>query len=109
MMFEHCERRTTDGRRTTTDDGPWVYYKLTYEPMAQMSSKWVVYVYLQVRKFADRSLIYRLQISFNLNLRPFQDYFTHIETSQSVGGGEKIVPQENNLTHSQAELALSHM
>ena len=29
--FEHCERRTT------TDAGPWVYYKLTYEPLAQVS------------------------------------------------------------------------
>ena len=41
-MFEHCGRRTTDGRRTddgrtTTDAGPWVYYKLTYEPSAQVS------------------------------------------------------------------------
>ena len=45
-------------------------------------------MYLHVRKFADRSLIYRLQISFYLNLRPFQDYFTHIETSQSVGGAK---------------------
>ena len=33
--------------------------------------KWVMYMYLQVRKFADRSLIYRLQISLHLNLRPF--------------------------------------
>ena len=30
-MFEHC------GRRTTPDAGPWVYYKLTYEPSAQVS------------------------------------------------------------------------
>ena len=34
--FENCER--TDGRRrTTTDAGPWVSYKLTYEPLAQVS------------------------------------------------------------------------
>ena len=32
-MFEHCERRTT------TDAGPWVYCKLTYEPLAQVSYK----------------------------------------------------------------------
>ena len=51
--------------------------------------KWVMYMYLQVRKFADRSLIYRLQISFYLNLRPFQDYFIHIETGQLVGGPKK--------------------
>ena len=31
-MFEHCEQRTT-----TTDAGPWIYYKLTYEPLAQVS------------------------------------------------------------------------
>ena len=37
-MFEHCGRRTNDGR-TTTDAGPWVYcmYKLPYEPLAQVS------------------------------------------------------------------------
>ena len=29
--------RTTDGRTTTTDAGLWVYYKLTYEPLAQVS------------------------------------------------------------------------
>ena len=28
-----------DGRRTTTDAGPLVYYKLTYEPVAQVSLK----------------------------------------------------------------------
>ena len=33
--------------------------------------KWLMYMYLQVRKFADRSLIYRLQICFYLDLRPF--------------------------------------
>ena len=33
--------------------------------------------------------IYRLQISSYLNLRPFQDYLTHIETSQSVGGTKR--------------------
>ena len=48
-----------------------------------------MYMYLQVRKSADRSLIYRLQISFYLNVLPFQDYFTHIETGQSVGGAKK--------------------
>ena len=29
----------TDGRKKTTDAGPWVYYKLTYEPLAQVSLK----------------------------------------------------------------------
>ena len=31
-MFEHCGQRTDDD-----EDGPWVYYKLTYEPSAQVS------------------------------------------------------------------------
>ena len=35
-MFEHCGRRTDDGRRRT-DAGQWVSYKLTYEPLAQVS------------------------------------------------------------------------
>ena len=51
--------------------------------------KWVMYMCLQVRKSADRSLIYRLQIFFYLTVLPFQDYFTHIETSQSVGGAKR--------------------
>ena len=33
-IFEHCGRRT-DGRRT--DAGPWVSYKLTFEPSAPVS------------------------------------------------------------------------
>ena len=33
-MFKHCGRRT-DRRRI--DAGPLVYYKLTYEPLAQLS------------------------------------------------------------------------
>ena len=55
-----------------------ILYRLIFLSLIQ---KWVIHIYLQVRKFADRSLIYRLQISFYLNLRPFQDHFTHIETS----------------------------
>ena len=31
-MLEHFERRAT-----MADAGPWVYYKLTYEPLAQVS------------------------------------------------------------------------
>ena len=56
--------------------------------------KWVMHMYLQVRKFAVRSLINRLQISFYLNLRPFQDHLTHIETSQSVGGAKRYCPRK---------------
>ena len=35
----NCGRTTDDDGRTTTDAGPWVSYKLTYEPMAQVSLK----------------------------------------------------------------------
>ena len=35
-IIDHCERPTEDdGRRT--DAEPWVSYKLTYEPLAQVS------------------------------------------------------------------------
>ena len=36
MSFENVDRRTDDGR---TDDGTdtFIYYKLTYEPSAQVS------------------------------------------------------------------------
>ena len=33
--FENCGRTDDDGR--TWDAGPWVSYKLTYEPLAQVS------------------------------------------------------------------------
>ena len=33
MSFENVDRRTTDGRTTDT----FIYYKLTYEPSAQVS------------------------------------------------------------------------
>ena len=36
--------------------------------------------------------------------RPFQDYFTHIETSQSVGGAKMGEPRKTHLTHPQVEL-----
>ena len=38
-MFENVNGRTDDGRTTDgrTDDGPWVSYKLTGEPSAQVS------------------------------------------------------------------------
>ena len=34
-MFEIVDDDDDDGR--TTDAGAWVYYKLTYEPLAQVS------------------------------------------------------------------------
>ena len=52
-----------------------------------------------------------LQVFFFLNsvLRPFQDYFSSRETGQSVGRRKRENPEENHLTHPQAELGLSHM
>ena len=35
-IFEHCGRRWTDSEQTM-NSGAWVYYKLTYDPSAQMS------------------------------------------------------------------------
>ena len=42
-------------------------------------------------------------------LRPFKDYFIHIETSQSVGGAKMGVSQEKPPTYPQIKLDLSHM
>ena len=38
-----------------------------------------------------------------------QDYFTHFEPSQSLGGEKMGDPQEKTPNHLQAELGLSHM
>ena len=46
---------------------------------------------------------------FNSVLRPFQDYFSSYETSQSVGGRKRENPKKNPLAHPQAELGLTHM
>ena len=42
-MVDDDERRTDDGRTDgrRTDTGAWVYYKLTCEPSAQVSQKWI--------------------------------------------------------------------
>ena len=38
-----------------------------------------------------------------------QDYFTHFEPSQSLGGAKTGDPQEKTPDHLQAELGLSHI
>ena len=38
-----------------------------------------------------------------------QDYFTHFEPSQSLGGANTGDPQEKTPDHPQAEIGLSHM
>ena len=38
-----------------------------------------------------------------------QDYFTHFEPNQSVGGAKTADPRENTLDNPQAEFCLSHM
>ena len=46
---------------------------------------------------------------FHSVLRPFQDYFSSYETSQSVGLRRRENPEMNHLAHPQAELGLSHV
>ena len=62
------------------------------------------------RHFQQSGLIYRccLFLFFYSVERPFQDYFTHIETSQSVGGRNGSTPGKPPDTP-QAELGLSQM
>ena len=38
-----------------------------------------------------------------------QDYFTHFEPNQSLGGAKMGDPREKNPDHPQTELGLSHM
>ena len=45
----------------------------------------------------------------NSVLRPFQDYFSSYEMSQSVGGAKPGEAEKNHLAHPQAELGLSHL
>ena len=53
--------------------------------------------------------IYRLQVSFLFKFTSLTRLF-HSYRDEPIGRwGEKIVPQENHLTHPQAELALSYM
>ena len=50
---------------------------------------------------------------FSLGFTACQDYFTHFEPSQSVGGAKtgdsRANPREKQPGHPQAELGLSHM
>ena len=46
---------------------------------------------------------------FYLCFTACQDYFTHFEPSQSVGGAKTGDPQEKPPDHPQAELGLSHI
>ena len=51
----------------------------------------------------------RLERRFYLGFTARQDYFTHFEPSQSVGGAKAGDPREKPPDHPQAELCLSHM
>lgn len=46
---------------------------------------------------------------FYLGFTARQDYFTHFEPSQSLGGAKTGDPREKPPDHPQAELGLSHM
>ena len=50
-----------------------------------------------------------LFIFFYLGFTTHQDYFTHFEPSQSLGGAKTGDPREKTPDHPQAELGLSHM
>ena len=47
--------------------------------------------------------------SFDLGLTAHQDYFTHYELSQSLGGAKTGDPREKTSDHPQAEHGLSHV
>ena len=47
--------------------------------------------------------------AFNFSFTARQDYFTHSEPSQLLGGAKMGDPREKTPNHPQAELGLSHM
>ena len=53
--------------------------------------------------------IQQILFFFYLVFTARQDYFTHFEPSQSIGGAKTEDPQEKSPEHPQAELGLSHM
>ena len=46
---------------------------------------------------------------FDMGLTTRQDYFTHLEPSQSLGGAETGATREKPVDHPQAEFGLSHV
>ena len=50
-----------------------------------------------------------LNTAISLRFTARQDYFTHFEQSQSLGGVKTGDPQEKTPDHPHAELGLSHM
>ena len=60
--------RTYDGRTspTPTDAGPWIYYKLTYEPSAQVSVNIVLDSYAKQNCYLDLILIFSVIVFLNL-------------------------------------------
>ena len=48
-------------------------------------------------------------VCFYSGNRPFQDYFTHIETSQSVGGAKREYPDKTPDTPASRTWLVSHV
>ena len=46
---------------------------------------------------------------FDLGFMAHEDYFTHFELSQSLGGAKMGQPREKPTDHPQTELGLSHV
>ena len=67
-------------------------YMMAFMPMVSFhSSGFLTYGHIQSTN--KRSLDEELHFFFFDSVqRPFQDYFTHIETSQSVGGAKREYP-----------------
>ena len=59
----------------------------------------------QIRAAAVKSKVF----FFHLGFTTHQDYFTHFEPSQSLGGAKMGDPREKLPDHPQAELGLSNM
>ena len=63
---------------------------IVYRHVFSLTDSKMGYVHVLAGSQVRRPVSYlQITISFYLKLRPFQDYFTHIETRQSIGGAKR--------------------
>ena len=99
-----------DGRRNRCRN--WGNVGLLYRVMLrqmQQEKQQIYYMYMYMSKF---SLLYNDRFFFifyfYFGFTAHQNYFTHFEPSQSLGGAKTGGPREKLPDHLQAELGLSH-
>ena len=57
------------------------------------------------KTISNNTADYLFIVLFYLSFTAHQDYFTHFEPSQSLGGRKREIPEKNHLTTSKQNLA----